>query len=216
MADHSVFINEMMLQSDNGNLDFAYRCARLVADPAGTASAVAGARSGILFYEDGVVQTNFNIPLKDLPPLPLPPPATLMGMLNDTLFAMEQDGTFTKMEEDDVFNESVENVMASLPLWKWAAPEDKIWTLLVIRRRRRPGHLWLPALGGVPSTSRYQPGRSWPMSCGNRDPRGQPLRRLTRRAAASDGNLWEAARDLARHLFASAGLAPDSGSTIPT
>ena len=58
MADHSVFINEMMLRPDTGNFEFA-------------SSAVVWlhenhARTKVLFVEEGKIKTKFDIPLKSL------------------------------------------------------------------------------------------------------------------------------------------------------
>jgi hypothetical protein len=61
LADHSVFINDMMIQSDNTNLEFAYNCINWLTED--------GRRNKVLFYEDGLVRTNFNLPLKE-PPFP--------------------------------------------------------------------------------------------------------------------------------------------------
>jgi hypothetical protein len=207
MADHSVFINEMLLQPDNGNIDFAYRCADwLLTGPDGR-------RDRILFYEDGAVRIDFDIPLKSLPPPPLPPPDTLLGMLDETVHAMEEEGTFARLEEDDFFNGTVEDLMRSAPFWERTAPEWKLWTLLVVAASAVLGLYAFVRLG----TFRHRP-----------DATGPALGALLRRQAPAgavmeqrhdallrDGNVWEAARELARHLLASAGASLDAGSLLP-
>src|SRR5262249_36933333 len=86
IADHSLFINNMILQPDTGNIDFAYRCAEwLLQRPDG------GRRGQILYVEDGQVRTDFEIPLKSLPPPPLPSPEALLPLVNETLIGLEKE-----------------------------------------------------------------------------------------------------------------------------
>ncbi len=61
MADHSVFINEMMLQQDNGNVEFAYNCVKWLAGDE------AERRTKVLFVEDGRINARFEVPLKEMP-----------------------------------------------------------------------------------------------------------------------------------------------------
>ena len=61
LADHSIFINEMMLPEDNGNVEFTYNCLEwLRGDP------VPG-RNQVLFVEDGIINSHFEVPLKEMP-----------------------------------------------------------------------------------------------------------------------------------------------------
>jgi hypothetical protein len=210
MADHSVFINEMMLQRDNGNIDFAYRCAEwLLGRPAGQR----GRRTQVLYYDDGTAQTKFDIPLKDLPPPPLPPPDTLMGLLDETLHKMEEEGTFVRMEEDNLHNQFMDDVMDGLPLWKGARSEWKFWTLAVIVASVSLGLYGFVRLGAF----RHRPElTASPLAAllQQQAPAGAAM--AERQAALlRDGNLWEAARELARHLFVSAGASPDEGREPP-
>ena len=215
IADHSIFINMMFqLQQQTrtlGNLDFAYRCAEWLQTPPGE---IIPTRKQILFYEDGAVQTNFHIPFRQVPGMPLPPPETLMGMIDQALHGLEEEGTFAKMEEDDIFNETVESVMAAIPLWKWAAPEEKIWTLAVIGCSIVLGIYGFLRLGGF----RHRHDATGPLLADLLSKQGSAGTILAARheALVREGNLWEAARDLVRQMFASAGTAPDSGSTPPT
>jgi hypothetical protein len=52
MADHSIFINDMLLRPDNGNLAFALRCVQWLRD------GPQGRRKQILFYEEGNLRTD--------------------------------------------------------------------------------------------------------------------------------------------------------------
>jgi hypothetical protein len=207
MADHSVFINEMMLQNDNGNIDFAYRCADwLRGDPARP-------RDRVLYYEDGVVQTQFDIPLKDLPPPPLPPPDTWVGMADEFLRGMEDEGTFRQMEEEGFFDGVVADLMGWLPFWAWATPEVKLWTLVVLVVSVALGLYAFVRLGAF----RHRPDATVPALAAlleKQAPAGAVIEQR-QQALLSDGNLWEAARELARHLFASAGISPDAGPAPP-
>ena len=61
MADHSIFINEMMLQRDNGNIEFSYNALKwMIGDEKDQ-------RTKVLFVEDGRINTRFEVPLKEVP-----------------------------------------------------------------------------------------------------------------------------------------------------
>jgi hypothetical protein len=61
LADHSIFINEMMLPEDNGNVEFTYNCLEwLRGHPT-------EGRSKVLFVEDGQINSHFEVPLKEMP-----------------------------------------------------------------------------------------------------------------------------------------------------
>ncbi len=210
MADHSVFINEMMLQTDNDNIGFAYRCADWLLARPGEPRA---RRDQVLYFEDGAVQAQFDIPLKNLPAPPLPPPATLIGLLDEWLHATEEEGTFAEMEEDDVANGAVADLMDSLPLWEGARPEWKLWTLVVIVASAALGLYGFVRLG----TFRHRAEAGGPLLSAlleKQAPAG-PLLAQRQEALLRDGNLWEAARGLARQLFASAGASPEAGPAPP-
>jgi hypothetical protein len=207
MADHSVFINQMMLQTDNGNIDFGYRCADWLL------TSSTGRRDQILFYDEGAVQSDFAIPLRQLPPPPLPPPDTLLGMLDETVHAMEQEGTFARMEEEDFFNGVVEDVMRSAPFWQGARPEWKIWTILVVMVSVLLGLYGFVRLGSFrhrPDTS----ARSLAALLRQQAP-AAALMDQRHEALLREGNLWEAARGLARQVLASAGVALSAESQPP-
>ncbi len=210
MADQDVFINEMMLQPDNGNIDFAYRCADwLLARTDGKR----GRRDKVLYYEDGAVQTMFDIPLKDLPPPPIPPPDTLMGMLDEMARGMEQEGFFAQFEEDDVVNHTVDDLMGWLPLWKRSPPEWKIWTLVLILVSVVLGLYGFVRLGAF----RHRSAATGPLLADLLQQQAPAAAVMEQRqdALLRDGNLWEAARELARHLFASVGTSPDAAAAPP-
>src|SRR5262249_30043110 len=61
LADHSIFINEMMLPNDNENVEFTIACVRWLR---GDTTSKRGRRTKVLFVEEGQVQTKLEIPLK--------------------------------------------------------------------------------------------------------------------------------------------------------
>jgi hypothetical protein len=70
LADHSIFINEMMLPKDNNNVEFTNNCLLWLRGEKGS-------RDRVLFLEDGRVETKFDIPLKSLKI----PPADLLKLM---------------------------------------------------------------------------------------------------------------------------------------
>jgi len=55
-ADHSVFINAMLVQNDNQNAVFAYGCVDWLTEN--------GKRKHVLFINEGHLQSRFDTPLK--------------------------------------------------------------------------------------------------------------------------------------------------------
>jgi hypothetical protein len=208
VADRDVFINEMLLQLDNGNLDFATRTADwLLTAPDGKR------RDQIIYYEEGVVRTDFDIPLKQQSPPPLPPPETMKDLVNDLLLGMEEDGTFRRMEEEDRANGLVEDVIADLPLWERLTPERKVWKFVLLAVTLLLGLYGFVRLG----VFRHRPDTSAPTLAAlleKHAPAGALLEQR-QQALLRAGNLWEAARELARHLFVSAGLDPETAGAVP-
>ena len=79
----------MLLQEDNDNLAFASNCIEWLTDN--------GQRKQVLFYEEGKVQTDFNIPLKLIPPPALPPPEQLVAAMDQALAGIEEENGFNKL-----------------------------------------------------------------------------------------------------------------------
>lgn len=59
LADHSVFINSMMLQPDNDNFQFAFNCVQWLAQ--------GDRRQRVLYFNDGQAVTDLKVPVKDTP-----------------------------------------------------------------------------------------------------------------------------------------------------
>ena len=99
LADHSIFINRMMLPREINNLEFAANCLHWLRGGASTPLEIAGAatkgpdvlqqligqRNHVLFWEDSKVHRDFNVPLKkvSLPPTLPPEPAIVASPTGD-------------------------------------------------------------------------------------------------------------------------------------
>jgi hypothetical protein len=92
LADHSVFINEMMLQNDNGNFQFADATIRWFAGN--------GTRTRALFLADGEIVKQFEVPLSEIPdPTKLPPPrlpVPPVEVFNQVLASMQNEDVFNR------------------------------------------------------------------------------------------------------------------------
>src|SRR5262249_17337599 len=82
LSDQSVFINEMMLQTDNDNFDFAFQSIRWLIDRGEGLEP----RTHVLFLDEGEVVTNFKVPI-DLMDVPTPP----IEVVNRLLVKLEQE-----------------------------------------------------------------------------------------------------------------------------
>jgi hypothetical protein len=179
LADHSLFINDMMLQDDNDNIDFTYNCLDWL-------TAGDDRRDRVLFVEEGEVKTAFDIPLKEVP-LPIPPEEALVPLADNVLAQMEQEDAFNKLLLGLVPFETV-----------WVALVLLLTALLTVygfyrlSRSRHRVDLWAPLLETV--LARHAP--------------AQTLMEQRHRALLGRGNLWEPARSLARQWFEEAGAAP--------
>jgi hypothetical protein len=88
LADHSVFINEMMMPTDNDNFDMAVNAIDWLTD--------GGKRNRVLFLEEGEVVSNFNVALKEPPLPPLPSEPELIQVINRALVGLEEENYFNK------------------------------------------------------------------------------------------------------------------------
>lgn len=84
LADHSIFINDMMLPPDNDNFDFAYNCVHWLTEN--------GRRDRVLFIDEGSVMTDFDVPLRP-PALPLP----TVEIVNRLVLGLEDDDVFNRL-----------------------------------------------------------------------------------------------------------------------
>jgi hypothetical protein len=170
LADHSVFINDMMLQADNDNFDFALGAIRWLTEPA---SPGGPAPRRVLFVDEGAVVTDFKVSLKAPPGIPLP----TADVLNHLLVGIENDNVFNRL----ILNRfSLGQVLSGIALGLTGA--------LVVyggMRLAHSSHSVDPhAPAAVLGTGSALPG------AGLIDQRHQIM--------LSEGKLWEAAREIAR------------------
>jgi hypothetical protein len=186
LADHSLFINDMMLQPDTDNVDFTYNCLDWL-----TAGKPKGTH--VLFVEEGDVQTAFDIPLKEVP-LPLPPLDSLVPLADDVIQQMEAQNAFNEVLLDLVPFEQL--WVALVVLLSGLLAVYGLYRLLRARHRVDPAAPLLDRLlAAVPAAGSVMEQRH--------------------RALLGRGNLWEPARALARQCFAVAGIAGTDGRPAP-
>lgn len=182
LADHSLFINDMMLQDDTDNIAFTYNCLDWLT--AGTGDGTP--RHRVLFVEEGKVQTSFDIPLKEVP-LPIPPLDALVPLADDTLYQLERENRF---------NETLLGLMPFEQVWAGlvvlASGVLAVYGFYRLTRARHRVEAAAPLLEAVLA----------------RNPPAPSLMAERHRALLGRGNLWEPARALARQCFEAAGLAP--------
>jgi hypothetical protein len=177
LADHSVFINQMLLQTDNDNFDFALRCADWL-------SAGEPARDRVLFVEDGVVIPRFEFTLQEMP-LPLPPLPPLNELVNQTLWEIERSGALQRFLYERTTAARVLRFILLL-----ATCGLVLWGLRGLMRGRYRPQPQLPRLDAELATLTG----------------GGPLLEQRWRALAAAGNYWEAARTVARREWAELGI----------
>jgi hypothetical protein len=160
LADHSLFINSMMFQKDNENIEFADNCVRWLTGP--------GQRDRLLFLEDGAVRTDF---VKDVPE---------QGFLNQLLRDLEQRRFFDRLLIS-LFGMSgiLKGLAVALTVALLAFGFHR---LTQARHRVEPG---LPLF--ATAVARLAP--------------AGPVIDQRHQALFENGNLWEPARTLARHVF---------------
>jgi hypothetical protein len=90
LADHSLFINEMMMPYDTGNVEFAVNIIRYLKD---------NKREKVLFLEEGVVQTRLDLPLQS-PQLNLDELLALLYSRKDALL-QEAERWIAQQEDND-------------------------------------------------------------------------------------------------------------------
>ncbi|MBY0524925.1 MAG: hypothetical protein K2R98_16085 [Gemmataceae bacterium] len=186
LADHSVFINDMLLQTDNDNFDMTCNAVRWLSS--------AGQRNRVLFVEEGEVVTNFNVVLKEPPLPPLPSEADLIRIMNRTLVGLEDENFFNRQ------------ILKHLP-----PPAERNGKAPDYRPSKAPIHHWLILLGTAAivgfgwlrlSKSRHKIDPRMPlMQPSVWETPTVPVIDQRHLAMLHSGNLGDAARDLARQFF---------------
>lgn len=199
LGDHSIFINEMMLPTKINNVEFTYNCLGWLQDTGGIDTRKRPIkRHKVLFLEEGTVQTNFNLPLKEVPELPLEALPTLLAKLQNTI---------TEAEDDDGLSERLldwleeERPGAVRGLARWSVYVLGLLAFLYLAYRlgvrgRSAQDRAAPLL--AEAVARQQ-GQVIP-----------PLLQQRQEAQLAAGNFWEAAHELARQTFTAAGISTAS------
>jgi hypothetical protein len=191
LADHSIFINQMMVPADNNNLEFSDRALRWLQGDRPR-------RSRVLFVEEGEIRTDLEVPLKAGPDLP---PGAAVAVVDETLARLEDRDAFNKMLLDWLGGRSL-------------APGDRL-----LRRALEALTVVLVAYGvyRVGVRGRFRPDVMVPLLSSElaRHTPAAPLLEQRYRAAVAAGNLWETAHALAREWFASLSVPPPAPGTSP-
>jgi hypothetical protein len=182
LAGHGVFFNGMMLRrdSDNDNFFFAANCLRWLTGPDGP-------RDRVLFFEEGLVVPNFDVPLRETPP---PEPRAedinriIRGLENENFFnrafASFKEELADRMPRGVVQRIVMVLLTAALALYGLT----RLWRA----RHRREARVPLVAT----AVAEHAP--------------HLPVIAQRQRAMLQEGNLWEAGRELAWQCFEEAGL----------
>jgi hypothetical protein len=191
LADHSIFINQMMLPTDNVNVEFTYNCLDWLRTKPG------GRRSKVLLMEDGHVRTDLNVPLKNVRINPEQLPGLLYEHRNELAAGVEQE--LARLEGRNALNRGLMGFLTEQgftvdDLERLAVVLLSILLVgfvgfrLLTRGRHRAEPAVLPLVSAV---AQHVP--------------TAPLLEQRHRALLRGGNVWEAARGVARQWFAAAG-----------
>jgi hypothetical protein len=95
LADHSVFLNSMMLQDNNDNARFAAQTVRWLTED--------GKRRRVLFLVDGLPERRFMVSPAEIPDPTRPPPRMPLpsaAALNQLLASWQQDDIFNRLIQE--------------------------------------------------------------------------------------------------------------------
>jgi hypothetical protein len=205
LADHSIFINRMILPRDTGNLEFAANCLHWLRGGASSLpemmkaantpqglQQLAGERERVLFSDDGVVRTNFEVPLKSVP---ITPP-----LAAEPAIVAAIDRALARAEDENSFNLNLlegfdDNGWTMNRLGRYALCLLTLAFLLLLGYRFVWRERYRPDLG-VPRLARV---------VAQHEPRASLLEQR-RWALLRGGNVWETAHQSARLCFQSAGI----------
>jgi hypothetical protein len=88
LADHSIFLNSLLLQPDNDNIAFTVKLTNWLTED--------GKRTRVLFADDGAVRTDFDLNLDYLDP-PLPHPDVLGPAADRLMMGLESHDFFNRV-----------------------------------------------------------------------------------------------------------------------
>ena len=189
LADHSIFINDMIMQTDNVNLDFSYNCLKWAAggpEP----------RTRVLFIEDGAINSKFDVPLKEMPD-------ELADRLLDFLGAVLE-----KKAREAGPNLELKARSFDDELLRWC--DDNGWSAFVLLLVVLAVFVVLYGCWRIGLKARHRPDLQGPllaMALHRVAPTGTVVEQR-RLAQVCGDNVWEPARDLARQFLVETGAAP--------
>jgi hypothetical protein len=209
LADHSIFINRMILFRDNGNLEFTANCLHWlrggVASPGEAMKAMhgpqslqqfTGQRNKALFWDDGLIQRNFEVPMRTRPINP--------SLVSQPAIVAAVDQTLANMEDRNAFNGHLIYGLdeAGWPIERLERTALFLFTFMVflllgyrfVWRGRHRLEATVPLLDDA--VALHEP--------------TTPLLEQRRRAMLRSGSVWETAHRLARQWFESAGIPPSA------
>jgi hypothetical protein len=179
LADHSIFINQMMLPEDNNNVEFTSNCLAYLRGEGGQRP-----RGHVLLIEEGVIRTDLEVPLKELPDLP--PGA-------ERIIVAKAEEVLTKLQEENAFNKGLESLLTG---------NDPRRTRLVLRVLLATGtlllFLYLAYRIGVRSRVKLDAHVPLLACAAAKEAPSKALLQQRRTQAITGGNLWETAHGLAR------------------
>jgi hypothetical protein len=114
LADHSLFINQMMLPMDNNNVEFTCNCVTWLAG-------ASRQRNKVLLVENGAIQTRFDIPLQKVP-IPAEELTQALLAVGERLvvernrLTRDLEQSVMEYEEDDGFNRASSSLLDSMGL----------------------------------------------------------------------------------------------------
>jgi hypothetical protein len=190
LADHSIFINEMMLPPDNNNVEFTEECVDWLRGPGGQ-------RNQVLFVEDGRIQTKFDIPLRSVN-LPIEEVAKAIFERRNELLG-EAEKVVGRLEDDNAFNRGLLNLLYGMGLpprrllglaISFGALALLLYFIYRATRRRFRHEAAVPVLTHAVS-------RGLPV---------EPIAEQRHAELVQLGNLWEPASLMARRWFMRIGL----------
>jgi hypothetical protein len=200
IADHSIFINMMMLPDDNGNVEFASNCLNWLSED--------GKRKKVLFIDDGDIQSKLDVPIKP-DPFKLPPVAE-----NEVLKGLDQaiaeaNPALMRAESSDFFNRLINHWLTHGNSSPW--PTVGLLFVLLTLVALVAGFFRL-IFHGVQNQN--PPAPSLARLVEHQEPTDS-LMEQRNRGMMQVKNLWEVGRQLARQTFTAAGIAAKPGDGLP-
>jgi hypothetical protein len=213
LADHSIFINRMILPRDNGNLEFAANClhwlrggvsslpeAMKAMNNARGMREITGERDRLLCWDDGEVRTHFEVPLKSVP---ITPPwgaePAIVAAIDQALARAEEQNAFNRNLLEGLLDEGwTMRRLGKSALYLLTFAFLLLLGYRVVWRERYRIDLGVPRLARV--VAQHEPKSS--------------LLEQRRWAMLRAGNVWETAHQSARLCFQSAGI-PLTGTSPP-